>query len=216
MMSVFNRKLLRLCSVIGLYICLLSGSIYILQNNTTAGKISLDKIISNEAKTINHLKLIYKAQKEYCAVDWDKDGIKNYAEFVVHLWQTVDQKASPVRNNFIPKKLAFAMGASRALHGYYFQSVRFKEIQSSNPDSRRNNRHQSVQSIDIDLTNEWAISAIPAEYGRTGTLSFIIGSSGKIYAKDMKNRPVESIPENFIAAGWNEITNEMDIRQLHT
>jgi hypothetical protein len=56
---------------------------------------------------------------------------------VAHLWQTVDQNADPVRNNFIPKKLAFAMGASRAIDGYYFQNIHIKEIQNSSPDSSK-------------------------------------------------------------------------------
>jgi len=214
-MPEFNPKLPGLCSVIGLYICLLSGSVYILQYNPAAGKIALDKIIANEAKTNSNLKSIYKAQKQYYAVDWDQDGTKVYAEFIAHLWQTVDQNVNPVRNNFIPKKLAFAMGASRAVHGYHFQTIYTREIQNSSPNSRKKNKHQNRQSIAINLTHEWAVAAIPAEYGLTGTLCFIITSSGKIYAKDNQNRPVESIPENFTLKGWKEITNERDILKLH-
>jgi len=215
MAAAFNQKLIRICSVIGLYIGLVAGSVYILHTPNPDAEVSLNEIIANEIKAKDYLKLIYRAQKQYIAVDWDKDGIKRYAEFVAHLWQTVDRNADPVRNSFIPQKLAFAMGVSRAIDGYYFQSIHLKEMQPGRPNSDINKEHQPLQSIDIDLTREWAIVAIPASYGRTGTLSFMIGSSGKIYAKDNRNRPVESIPERMISNGWQEIDIVTDIRKLH-
>jgi len=214
MAAAFNQKLLRLCAVVGLYIGLAAGSAYILHTPNPDSEVSLNEIIANEIEAKNYLKLIHRAQKQYIAVDWDKDGIKRYAEFMAHLWQTVDHNADPVRNSFIPRKLAFAMGVSRAVDGYYFQSIHIKEIQPGRPNSDKNNKHRQLQSIDIDLTREWAIVATPASYGRTGTLSFMIGSSGKIYAKDNRNRPVESIPESLVSTGWQEIATEKDIRKL--
>ncbi|CAB1075762.1 hypothetical protein D1AOALGA4SA_3573 [Olavius algarvensis Delta 1 endosymbiont] len=198
-----------------LYICLAAGSVYILYFDNQDGKASVNNVIANEVNAKNYLKLIYGAQKQYVAVDWDKDGVKSYAEFIAHLWQTVDHNADPVRNSLIPRKIAFAMGVSRAIDGYYFQSIHTKEIQPGSPDSAIKNRHQPQQSIAIDLTHEWVVVATPASYGRTGTLSFITGSSGKIYAKDTRNRPVESIPDSLVPTGWQEITDELDIRKLH-
>jgi len=214
-MSLFSRNMIGPCLVIALYLGLLSGTVYILQNDTQDGKISLNQMIANEVMTIGELKLIYQAQKQYHAADWDQDALYQYAAFIAHLWQTVDQNADPVRINFIPQKLAFAMGPTRAIHGYYFQNIRVKEIQNNGIRPGASSKGRRLQLMDIDLTKEWATTAVPAFYGKTGVLSFIITSAGKIYAKDNESRSVKSISENLTPAGWTEIAGESDILNLH-
>ncbi|MGA1824580.1 MAG: DUF2950 family protein [bacterium] len=208
-MSQGKQTLLRLCCILCVYICFVSGSFYSIYNDTNAQnkKASLERIISNENRIVNYLRVIHDAQNRYHAVDWDEDGVKTYAQFIVHLWQTVDKQAFPIKNRFIPKKVAFAMGKSRAMNGYYFLDIRLKES---------GNMHQSPQSRALDLKHEWAITAAPADYGHTGMLTFIVSNSGKIYAQDIKNRTVQSLPEQLIRAeGWKEIKNKNDIILLH-
>ncbi|MCP3943248.1 MAG: DUF2950 domain-containing protein [Desulfobacteraceae bacterium] len=217
MISIFNQKLLRVGAIIGLYICLLAASVCILQENTNSKQYTQKEIINNEIETMKNLKKIYNAQKRYHAVDWDEDGINNYAQFIVHLWQTVDKNAYPVKTNLIQKSLAFAMGESKAINGYFFKNIYFKKNQNSSINTSANNhKDKNQEPIDINIANEWAITAIPADYGKTGTLTFIVGSSGKIYVKDIQSNRIKSIPDNLISENWHEVADEDVIGKLHT
>ena len=64
---------------------------------------------ANELLAFESLKLVVKAQEQYKEVDWDEDGRKTYAEFLVHLWTCIDAKDDPVPVGLIPNELAFAM-----------------------------------------------------------------------------------------------------------
>ena len=110
-MKYIEQKTIRLASVITLYICLLFGSICIYQNKIQQTKSPLDEIISREKKIYDYLQIIISAQQKYHEVDWDEDGKKEYAQFLAHLWVTVDKNANQVDAGFIPKKLAFAICA---------------------------------------------------------------------------------------------------------
>lgn len=63
----------------------------------------------------------------------------------------------------------------------------------------------STTMQDGNLTRGWAVIAYPAEYGRTGIMSFLVGNGGVVYEKDLgKNtdKAIEQIDAFDPADGW--------------
>jgi len=206
-----DKRLLRLTSIVCLFICLVCSSLYILKDDPKGERISSGDMITNENEVVDFLGMIFNAQQKYHAIDWDEDGKNQYARFIAHLWQTVDKNADPVKSRFIPRELAFAMGKTRAFKGYYYLDIHYKGKQDVNT---RSNMNPGL--TDMDPEKEWVIIAVPAEYGHTGTLTFLVSSAGRIYAKDNEGRDFISIPESFIPPGWKEIRNKADIEDIRT
>jgi len=88
--------------------------------NNWPPRLSSREIQENEFRAYKNLQLISDAQKKYRELALDKGTEKTYASYFVHLWTSVDKNNDPIPINLIPKKLAFAMGPSRAINGYYF------------------------------------------------------------------------------------------------
>ena len=219
-MSLFEKKSIRLFSVTALYICLLSTSILILIKNTHhydhSKKAPVKTFITNEVRTLSNLSKIRDAQQQYRTIDWNNDNVKSFAQFNAHLWQTVDKFSYPVESRLLSKKLAFAIGPTKAVSGYFFEPIYYKMTQqkesietNSNADSQDENKEL------IDYVNEWAVAAFPARYQTTGVLTFIIHATGNIYAKDVKSEQVKYLPDNYISKGWSKISGKADIEALH-
>jgi hypothetical protein len=160
--------------------------------------LGAEEIKANEIKTFNNLKLIARAQLQYIQKDWDGDGKKTYAQFFIHLWSTVNAEHDPVRAGFIPKELGFAMGPSSAVNGYYFLDLRSRTKTGSN------------ETVPLNYANEWAIAAVPALVGKTGHLTFLADSSGRIFAKKIETVPTE-YPHDPAAEAWIQIKSPADL-----
>ncbi len=152
-------------------------------------------IPGNEAKAFERMQQIAEAQERYRQKDWDDDGEKSYARFMVHLWRTADTQGNPVEVNLVPRRLGFAMDYSLALDGYFYIDLR-----------------QRGQTLDrarpLDAAREWAVAAIPKAYRSTGILSFMVDQSGKIYAKDDPLPWPTRYPENPESGGWTEVSGK--------
>ena len=161
-------------------------------------KLSIDRIQANELNTFTNLQVIFHAQKKYKEKDWDGDGNKIYAIYFVHLWTSVSTKGEPVLIDLIPKKLAFAMEADKAVNGYYFIDLHDKIT-------------RGVQTqVPIDYGKEWVVLALPAGRDRTGVLNFLADQSGSIFVNTAESAATQ-YPEKPDAAGWIKIE---DIEQL--
>ena len=214
MVLALDPQKIKITFVLCLLACFLSGTICIFQKDAKEEKAPLDKIISNEIETFENLKKIFKAQQKYYNADFDRDGIKSFALFIAHLWQTVDKKSYPVETRLVSKKLAFAMGETKAINGYFFMTICLKEVKKVDKKNSESNSG-NVGYNDFDFTREWAMKAIPASYKFTGMLKFIVTQTGKIYAKDMNDERITSVPEDYVPVGWQEINGKADIINLH-
>ena len=166
-------------------------SMFQMSNNELLFRGNIEKIKKrNEIDTYNNLKKIIEAQDNFMKQDWNNDGIFSYAEFLVHLWKTFDQNGEPVKVDLIPKKLAFAMGTTRTISGYYFLDIRSKEIEKK-------------ESIKLDYQKEWAIAAFPAEKD-SGELIFMVGVNKNIYAQE-KTGFIDTYPSDPEISGWEKI-----------
>ena len=163
--------------------------------------LGAEEIKANEIETFNNLKLIARAQLQYIQKDWDGDGKKRYAQFFIHLWSTVNAEHDPVRSGFIPKELGFAMGPSGAVNGYYFRDLRSRTKPESN------------ETVPLNYANEWAIAAVPALVDKTGYLTFLADSSGRIYGKKIELVPTE-YPHDPAAEVWTQIKSQADLQKL--
>ena len=187
-----------------------------LQRNNFPPKLSPAQIQSNEMLAFERLKQICDAQHEYILNDWDGDGQKTYAQFLAHLWQSIDSNADPVKVALLPRKLAFAMREPFAIDGYIYVDLHYSLTRSKN----KQDSSASVEIHEIDPNTGFAVSALPASNKKTGMLSFIITQKGDIYA-----RPLDHIiygprlgllpcPTDFAQEGWRQIHNIGDLKKL--
>jgi hypothetical protein len=149
---------------------------------------------ANSIKAFKNLHLIHAAQDKYIQTDWDNDGQKVYSRYMAHLWTTLTQESDPILIELIPKKLAFAMGAGRALEGYYY-----KDLPQRTLDAQGNTRKN-------DYTKEWAVAAIAATDTQTDRRVFLTDNSGKILTKYTNETP-KIWPHDPPANGWKTITD---------
>jgi hypothetical protein len=164
-------------------------------------ELNAKNIWGYQVKTFNNLQLIREAQEKYKAVDWDEDGKKVYAKFFVHLWTTVNRANEPILIKFIPRKLAFAMAASRAVDGYYFIDLRGRTL----PKERQIRR--------LDYEKEWAILGVPTFSRGQDTLFFLVDNTGHILAKKQRGIPLY-YPYDPISEGWSKIDSIGDLKKF--
>jgi hypothetical protein len=187
-----------------------------LQRNNFPPKLSPAQIQSNEILAFERLKQICEAQHKYILNDWDGDGQKNYAQFLAHLWQSVDSNADPVKVNLLPRKVAFAMREPFAIDGYIYVDLHYS---FTRPKTKQSSA-ASVEINEIDPNAGFAVSALPVSNKETGVLSFIITQKGDIYA-----RPLDHIiygsrlgllpcPTDFAQEGWRQIKNVNDLKNV--
>ena len=185
-----------------------------LQRNNFPPKLSPAQIQSNEILAFERLKQIREAQQKYILKDWDGDGQKNYAQFLAHLWQSVDSSADPVKVGLLPRKLAFAMRRPFAIDGYIYVDLHYSFT--------RPNKHNyaAVEINEIDPNTGFAISALPASNKETGVMSFIITQKGDVHARTLDHITYGSrlgllpCPTNFTQEGWRQIHNIDDLKKF--
>ncbi len=186
------------------------------QRNNFPPKLSTAQIQSNEVLAFRRLKQICEAQHKYILEDWDGDGQKNYAQFLAHLWQSVDSNADPIKVNLLPQKIAFAMRRPFAVDGYIYVDMHYSYRVLKDKDGHI----VAVEENEIDPNTGFAVGAFPASNKETGLLSFIITQEGDIHA-----RPLEHItygpkigllpcPVDFAQEAWRQIHNINDLKKF--
>jgi len=139
------------------------------------------RIGANELDTIDLCAGLVAAQKQYAEADRDKDGILEYAEFLMSAPGKDDGLYSEGATR-IPKAVAAAevrTGKANAVayHGYYFHVL---TSQATEGGVKRNYMVQGKH-----LMGGFALVAWPAQYGVTGIHTFIVNQDGTIYERDL-------------------------------
>ena len=161
-------------------------------------------MMRNERLAFDNIRRIFKAQETYHRTDWNGDGRSSYALFLVHLWGTLDRNSDPVPSRLIPRELAFAMAGTDALEGYYYVDLHERLI-THDPGS-------GTTTELLDPEQEWAIMALPAAYGRTGSAAFMVSHEGTVYAKDAKIESGTLLPRDPAAMGWKSLGTTEEAR----
>lgn len=140
------------------------------------------RIGANEIDIIEMCAGFVQAQQQYAEADRDKDGILEYAEFLMSEPGRDDglYSASSPR---IPKALAEAevrVGRAKPepYHGYYFHI-----LTSEAPTGRGAARNYIVKGK--HMMGGFALVAWPSQYGVTGIHTFIVNREGVVYEKDL-------------------------------
>ena len=143
------------------------------------------RIGANEIDTIDLCAGFVAAQQQYAQVDRDKDGILEYAEFLMSAPGKEDGLYSP-ESKRVPKEFAEAEvrpGKAKAMpyHGYYFRILTTSE-----------GHNYLVQGK--HMMGGFALVAWPAEYGVTGIHTFLVNQDGIVYEKDLGRPPSNLSP----------------------
>ncbi len=138
-----------------------------------------------EANTIGSCRAYANAQVMFHRNDWDNDGKLEYATPYTLLNTKKDTTGSPI--DLIDSALAAAQGPNGVpKHGYIFQDM------------------QTIGGVKINWVDDYALCAIPAQYGKTGRRTFIINTMGTVFGKDQGpgGTFVTDFPNNPTTAGW--------------
>ena len=171
------------------------------------------RIGGNERSAIYVLRAYIDAQRAYAARDRDGDGVLQYAQKLASspgrhdgLYWPADAAKGEEESPFGPliaESAPYLKGhvAGDPYRGYHFR------ILTRQGRSAPGGAHSYV--INGRMIAGFAMVAYPAEYGRSGVMSFIVSNNGKVYQKDLGKRSTE-IGEKLTTfdpgPGWNEVS----------
>lgn len=153
----------------------------------------------NDISAYKNIQRIILAQENYRETDWDDDGEKSYAQFLIQLWRTVTIHNEYIAVEFIEKELAFAMGQTLAIDGYYYEDLYKRE----STDDRNS---------PLNYTKEWAIAGVPENHKKSGFLTFITDQTGQIFVKKIGYAP-DYFPYNPNADGWTLVNSIEELKE---
>ena len=141
------------------------------------------RIGANEIDVIDMCAGYVQAQKQYAESDRDKDGLLEYAEFLMSAPGKDDGLYSDGSPR-IPKALAEAEvrpGKTKAVpyHGYYFH------VLTSEAAFDRGGAHINYLVQGKHMMGGFALVAWPSQYGVTGIHAFLVNQDGVVYEKDL-------------------------------
>ena len=172
------------------------------------------RIGGNERNAIYVARAYIDAQRSYAARDRDGDGVLQYAQKLASApgkhdglyWPAdaaKDEEASPF-GPLVAESSAYLKGhaASDPYRGYHFR------ILTRQGNSAAGGAYSYV--INGRMIAGFAMVAYPAEYGRSGVMTFIVSQNGKVYQKDL-GRDSAAIGAKMTSfdpgAGWKEVAN---------
>lgn len=157
--------------------------------DTDAGIEELNnrRIGRNELQVIGACRTLIDAQREYISMDRNGDGVPEYAQRLMSTEGTHDGLYWPAPGGVDPSPIGpvLAQAATRTDdqgHRIPYYGYLFKALYKSGPGASGGARDYKVNGR---LTNGWAVIARPAEYDVSGVMSFLLGSDGTVYEKDL-------------------------------
>ncbi len=143
------------------------------------------------------LKEISNAQTAYYQKSDQFLGQKQYASFLPHLWITPDHQGRPIALDLVSKRIALAVGRETSLNGYFFVDVHL--------------RYGPSRSHEVDYQRQWAIAAIPSDFGSSGAYVFLADETGKIHARHTDHQP-DGFPLFPLKQGWVVVNDSFKLR----
>jgi hypothetical protein len=156
--------------------------------DTTAGRneILMRRIGANELDAIEICRGFVEAQHGYAQEKHDDSQVNQYAQKIISTagkqdglaWQNPDGTwAGPVGEN-VAKALAEGYSEkAQPYHGYFF-----KVLKKQGPAAPLGQMDFVVKGL---MIGGFALAAAPAQYRVTGVKTFIVGSTGVVYQKDL-------------------------------
>jgi hypothetical protein len=166
--------------------------------DTEAGKEELlnRRIGRNELSTLGAVRACVEAQRDYASRDRDSDAALEYAQKFMSssgkkdglYWsRDIDDEMSPLGPVIAEAQSEGYFGKSAAsdagpqpFHGYLFKIL------------TQQGRHAPGGKYDYiinrNMIGGFALVALPAEYGYSGVMTFIVNQQGRVYQKDLGPR----------------------------
>lgn len=164
--------------------------------DTEAGKEEIlnRRIGENELTAILVCRTYVKAQREYTLKDWDGDGIFSYAQKLRSdrgkrnglFWRAAPGETMSPLGELVAKarmegykkeKAAFKEETPTPFHGYYFK------ILTGQGKNAPGGKYNYV--INGNMVGGFALVAFPANWGKSGMMTFIVNQQGKVYQKNL-------------------------------
>ena len=151
------------------------------------------RIGEDELTAILVCRTYVKAQREYALKDWDGNGVLAYAQKLRSdpgkknglFWKSKQgEEVSPFgelvarawKEGYKKEKAAFR-DESTPFHGYYFGILNRQGKKA--PGGKYN------YVINGNMVAGFALVAFPAEWGKSGVMTFIVNQQGKVYQKNL-------------------------------
>lgn len=142
-------------------------------------EILVRRIGANELAAIMAVQAYVDAQRDYALADRNGDGLLEYAQKLSSspgqrdglIWSASLGDDSPLGEGFLPAR------PGEGYHGY-----RFKILTEQGPAARGGARSYLIGKR---MVSGFALVAWPVTYGKTGVMSFMVGSDGKVVERDL-------------------------------
>jgi hypothetical protein len=166
-------------------------------------------IATNERAAVASLKALVSAEADFKKNDRDGNGLHDFwvgdvsslyrfmhnnKEIKLIDKSLADADASPLKTQSL-SPLKLEKPAPRA--GYLFT------VLAKYGD---NDKTEPFHSGGFRNEHKFAFAAYPAEYGKSGRTTFVVGESGTVWKKDVGGKP----PEAFLESPWKEDWDRMD------
>ena len=156
--------------------------------HTAAG---LDEILNrrigrDELNAIEVCRAYITAQRDYASKIRDTSGVRKFAQHLVSTKGKQDglywdpKTANGEESPFGPLVAEYLKGGRKAGDPYYGYYFRVLTRQGNNVPGGRYN-----YVINGNMIGGFALVAFPAEYGKTGVMTFLVSHHGKVYQKDL-------------------------------
>jgi len=173
--------------------------------DTVAGKAQIleRQVGANELAAIQAAMAFVDAQREYAQADRNGNGVLEYAQKLVSspgkrdglIWSASLGDESPLGEGFLPAKPG---------HGYH--GYRFRVLTGQGPKAPGGARSYLIGG---HMIAGFAAVGWPVEYGKTGVMSFMVGSKGEVVERDLgpqTAKAVEAIKLFNPDEGWKPAT----------
>ncbi len=156
--------------------------------NTVEGRdeILRRRIGTNELDAIQVCHGFVAAQNEYAAAARELTGISQYAQKIFSspgkkdglFWENPDGSPGGPISKAVANALAegYEAASGTGYHGYYFTILK-----GQGPAARFGELDYTIKGL---MIGGFALLAVPAEYGVTGILTFMVNYEGVVYQKD--------------------------------
>jgi hypothetical protein len=148
------------------------------------------RIGQNEITTINVLRAIVDAQRDYASEDRDGDGVVTYARRLISTpgkrdglyWRTKPGEPPSPLGELVARASTQGYGKDKSqepkpFHGYYFRALSGQAASGSSP------AYDYV--VHGRAIGGFAVVAYPAKYGSSGIMTFIVNQDGTVYEADL-------------------------------
>jgi hypothetical protein len=138
----------------------------------------------NEIDAIQICRGYVEAQQRYASVDWDGNGVLEYARRIVSSPGKKDGLYWPGEDSPVAERFAMAVAEGystgstpKPYHGYYYRI-----LTGQGPNAPDGQRDYLVRNL---MIGGFAMVAYPAEYRVSGIKTFLVNQDGLVYEKDL-------------------------------